>query len=94
MLYNRKKQRFVAWKFLNFVPDQTVPNLVIVKVGTGLPPFPITQLPGYVAFYNKFGTTHLIVDIAGYFTDSTVEPTALGNAVTAEEEAMAGFTIG
>jgi hypothetical protein len=42
---------------LNFLPDQTVPNLVIAPVGTG----------GQVDFYNgSIGTLHLVVDVSGY----------------------------
>ena len=41
---------------LNFVPGQTVPNLVISKVGAGK-----------VCFYSN-ETTHLVVDVSGYFT--------------------------
>jgi sugar lactone lactonase YvrE len=43
---------------LNFVPQQTVPNLVISKVGPD----------GKVALFNSAGNTDLIVDIVGYFT--------------------------
>ena len=57
---------------LNFVPGQTVPNLVIAKISIGPPPQPIPQTPGWVEFFNKFGKTHLIIDVFGYFTDSTV----------------------
>jgi hypothetical protein len=81
---------------LNFVAGQTVPNLVIVKVGTGLPPPPITQVPGWVAFYNRFGASHLLADIAGYFTDSTVTPTELGtnDATTQGDTTMEALAIG
>jgi hypothetical protein len=44
---------------LNFVPGQTVPNLVIVKVGTN----PV----GEVKVYNKLGSVHVIFDIAGWY---------------------------
>jgi outer membrane protein assembly factor BamB len=44
---------------LNQVPGQTVPNLVIVKVGEG----------GKVDLYNHAGTAHLIADVAGWFGD-------------------------
>lgn len=44
---------------LNFVSDQTIANLVIVKLGTG----------GKVSLYNS-STTNLIVDMAGYFDTS------------------------
>ncbi len=46
---------------LNFVAGQTVPNRVVVKVGTG----------GKVDFYNSTGTVDLIVDVGGYYTDPT-----------------------
>jgi adhesin/invasin len=46
---------------LNWVAGWTVPNRVIVPVGTG----------GKVNFYNKFGSTDLIVDVDGYYTDAT-----------------------
>ncbi len=55
---------------LNFTPGQTVPNLVIVKISTGPPPVPIPQTPGWVEFFNKFGNTHLVIDVFGYFTDA------------------------
>lgn len=42
---------------LNFVAGQTVPNLVVVKVGAG----------GKVRLYNSSGTTHLIADVAGWY---------------------------
>lgn len=42
---------------LNYVAGQTVPNLVVVKVGTG----------GKVSLYNNAGSTHVVVDVAGYF---------------------------
>ena len=45
---------------LNFTPNKTVPNLVVVKVGTG----------GKVDIYNSAGSTHVVSDVAGYFTES------------------------
>jgi hypothetical protein len=45
---------------LNFGPGQTVPNLVVVKVGTG----------GKVRLYNNAGSTHVIFDVAGWYSDS------------------------
>ena len=42
---------------LNFVAGQTIPNLVIAKVGT----------TGQVSLYNDSGSTHLIADVAGWF---------------------------
>ena len=42
---------------LNFRAGQDIPNLVIVKVGTG----------GNVQVYNKNGEAHIIFDAVGYF---------------------------
>ena len=42
---------------LNFVPGQTVANLVMVKVGTD----------GKVKIYNAAGQVHVIFDVVGYF---------------------------
>ncbi len=42
---------------LNFVAGQTVPNLVVAKVGAD----------GKVAVYNLSGTTHVIFDVVGWF---------------------------
>ena len=42
---------------LNFVPSQTVPNLVVVKVGTD----------GKVNLYSSGGPVHVIADVAGWF---------------------------
>ena len=43
---------------LNYVPGQTVPNLVIVKVGAG----------GAVNLYSSGGPVDVIADVAGYFS--------------------------
>ena len=45
---------------LNFTPGQNIPNLVIVKVGAN----------GRVATYNSAGNTHVIFDVAGWFSES------------------------
>jgi hypothetical protein len=42
---------------LNFVGGQSVPNLVIVRVGSG----------GHVQVYNNSGQVHVIFDVVGYF---------------------------
>jgi hypothetical protein len=42
---------------LNFVPGQTVANLVVAKVGSN----------GQVSLYNLAGSTHLVADIVGWF---------------------------
>jgi hypothetical protein len=46
---------------LNWVAGWTVPNRVIVPVGSG----------GQVSFFNFAGVTDLVVDVNGYFTDAT-----------------------
>jgi len=45
---------------LNFPAGATVPNLVIAKIGTN----------GKVGLYNANGTTHVVVDVAGYLSPS------------------------
>jgi hypothetical protein len=45
---------------LNFTPGQNIPNLVIVKVGAN----------GRVSTYNSDGNTHVIFDVAGWFSDT------------------------
>ena len=42
---------------LNYLPAQTVPNMVVVKVGDG----------GKIDLYNQFGTVDVVVDVAGWF---------------------------
>jgi len=44
---------------LNFVPGQIVPNLVSVKVGAN----------GRVNLFNSSGSTNVIADVMGYYTD-------------------------
>ncbi len=47
---------------LNWTPGQTVPNRVIV---------PLTSGVGQVSIYNGLGSADAIVDVNGYFTDSS-----------------------
>jgi hypothetical protein len=42
---------------LNFNAGQTIPNFAIVKLGTG----------GRLRIYNQSGTTHVLLDVAGYY---------------------------
>jgi subtilisin family serine protease len=49
---------------INFSTNQTVPNLVTVKVGTG----------GDVSFFNAVGSIDLLADVAGYYVDGTGTP--------------------
>jgi len=46
---------------LNFVAGQTVPNMVIAKVGRD----------GLVSFYNNTGATEVVVDVLGWFATAT-----------------------
>ena len=41
---------------LNFAPGQSVPNLVMLKLGAG----------GQLSIFNELGTTDVIVDVMGY----------------------------
>jgi len=43
---------------LNFVTAQTIPNLVIARVGAG----------NTLTFYNAAGTVDVIADLAGYYS--------------------------
>jgi subtilisin family serine protease len=46
---------------LNFVPGQTVPNLVTIKLGGN----------GKASFFNSQGATHVIADVVGYYASAT-----------------------
>jgi hypothetical protein len=46
---------------LNFVPGQTVPNLVAVPVGPD----------GRVSLFNSHGTTHVVADVVGWFDNGS-----------------------
>jgi hypothetical protein len=48
---------------LNYESDQTVPNLVVVKVGAGKK----------VSIFNNAGHAHVIADVVGYFTGGPAE---------------------
>lgn len=43
---------------LNYVPGDTAPNTVIVKLGSG----------GKINAFNASGSTHVIFDVVGYYT--------------------------
>lgn len=57
---------------LNFAPGQTVPNLVVVKLGAG----------GVVNLYNNSGSVHVIADLAGWYGADPANPGATYSAVT------------
>jgi hypothetical protein len=54
---------------VNFVAGQTVPNRVIVKLGTG----------GKITLYNAYGNVDLIADANGWFTDNSGSTLADGS---------------
>ena len=56
---------------LNFTAGATVPNRVVVKVGSG----------GQVSIFNGFGSTNVVVDVNGWFTDGS-NPSATGGTFT------------
>ena len=59
---------------LNFVPGQTVPNLVTVAVSDGK-----------ISVYNNAGSVHVVLDVVGFYFDSTGldgESVPRGDAVT------------
>ncbi len=57
---------------LNFTAGDTVPNLVTAKLGAG----------GGVQLYNAMGSTHVIVDVAGWYDDGTSATGATYHPVT------------
>lgn len=79
---------------LNWPPGETVPNLVIVPVGSG----------GEVTFYNDLGRTDVVVDLEGYFapepSNSTVgsyvplAPSRIVDTRTGSGEPYSGDTLG
>ena len=57
---------------LNYVANQTVPNLVVVKVGT----------QGRVNLYNHAGSTHVVADVVGWFSDAAATSGARYHALS------------
>ncbi|HET7467626.1 MAG TPA: fibronectin type III domain-containing protein [Candidatus Dormibacteraeota bacterium] len=53
---------------LNWTAGKTVPNLVVVALGTG----------GQVSIFNPSGSTQVVLDVEGYFAAPTVSPPAAG----------------
>ena len=49
---------------VNYLPGQTVPNLVVVKVGAG----------GTVSLYNAAGSTEVVADVAGWYGEVQTAP--------------------
>ena len=54
-----------ATKNINFALGKTTSNMVIVKLGTGLP-----ANAGFISIANSAGSTNVIVDVVGYFSAS------------------------
>jgi hypothetical protein len=50
---------------LNFVPGQTVPNQVVVRLSDNVG---CAVEAGAIDFYNLAGWVHVVVDVFGYFT--------------------------
>ena len=59
---------------LNFVPGQTVPNLVMVKLGQG----------NTIGFFNSAGCTHLVIDVFGGFTSAAAPSPSAASAGVAD----------
>ncbi|MDQ4070537.1 MAG: beta-galactosidase, partial [Actinomycetota bacterium] len=57
---------------LNFVANQTVPNLVVTKVGAG----------GKVSLFNAAGTIQVIADVAGWYDSGAATSGARYNSLT------------
>jgi len=53
---------------LNFTAGQTIPNRVIVRLGTG----------GQIDIYNHAGSVDVVVDVNGWFTDATAGQVGAG----------------
>ena len=79
---------------LNWASGETVPNLVIVPVGTS----------GQVSFYNYAGRTDVVVDLEGYFAPEAagstagayvpITPTRVIDTRTGSGLSSAGMTLG
>ncbi len=66
---------------LNFVPGQTIPNLVVAKIGAN----------GNIALTNNSpGTVQLIADVAGYYLDAPLS----ASAVASGEDHTCALTTG
>ncbi len=65
---------------LNWTTGTTIPNLVTVPLGAG----------GAVTFYNAASASHLIVDLAGYYTTATDGATYLPSGPTRVMDSRTG----
>jgi hypothetical protein len=75
---------------LNFAAGQTIPNMVIVRVGAR----------NKVTFYNAAGTVNILADLAGYYapgpgaTDTALPPARVMNTLTGVGAPMAKLGAG
>ncbi|MCU1396362.1 MAG: hypothetical protein JWM34_4790 [Ilumatobacteraceae bacterium] len=69
---------------LNFIPGQTIPNMVIVPVGNN----------GEISIFNSAGSSDVLVDVLGWFPNPTDPPTAFGNALTLAHGALGTTAFG
>jgi Tol biopolymer transport system component len=63
----------------NFVPGTTAPNEVLAQVGAD----------GKISFFNSAGTTHVVVDVMGWFSGTQVSEGGSGPAVSADGDHVA-----
>lgn len=80
-------------RFINFNPGVIVQNRVVVPVGSN----------GQISLYNSFGYTNVVVDVNGWFTDSTsssgyqyvpISPYRICDTRTGSNTACSGKTLG
>ena len=69
---------------LNFVPGQTIANMVIVPVGNN----------GQIALYNSAGQTDMIVDVLGWFPNPTSPASTFGNNLTLRSTGIGPYNYG
>jgi hypothetical protein len=68
---------------LNYVPGQTVPNLVTVAVSEGK-----------ISAYNNAGATHVVLDVVGYYADSVGQAGSRFHAITPSRLLDTRYNIG
>ena len=74
-----------AWPLasnLNFLPNQTIPNLVVAKVGAD----------GKVSIYNHAGASHVIFDVVGWFAQGPGVFRKVGQVLLQGERVSASIT--
>lgn len=69
---------------LNYMPGQTIPNMVIVPVGNN----------GQISIYNSAGESNIIVDVLGWFPNPTTPPTSFGNDLTLRTTGLGSYNFG